>query len=292
MAEALSCAERAQYVYAEQHSDPYIFFNSLAGKGYAHWHMGQKEKTRQIGEELLAFGREHSDLRALVFGHSCMGWSYLVDGDIQRAGKRFYEATRISTDPWYDRFPKLALCFGQVSSGAVAEARARLQEILAFSEQWGAEFLGNPAAFFLEVARVADGGVSEGLGRMEAMLDRWRQTGCRLRAAECGVILAGTLIQAAMHSPAGDDSSSGKAHLLKRAESHLIHCAETARQIGIQGLEATINLQMGRIYQIRSDVSRAGECFRKAVEGFRAMDALVHLQESEKALRSLEPGCA
>ena len=74
-------------------------------------------RTGEIGEGLLKFGQRHGNVRSLVSGYSCMGWKDLITGDIQSATESFKKAVRISADPWYSLFPKLALCYGTISNG-------------------------------------------------------------------------------------------------------------------------------------------------------------------------------
>jgi class 3 adenylate cyclase/tetratricopeptide (TPR) repeat protein len=166
---AIRFAENAQEIYRSGEADPYVYFNSLAGMGYALWHRGEKDKIFEIGEALLNFGQRHNDNRSRVMGFCCVGWGHLVAGEISEATTCFQKAVKVSTDPWYSVFPKLALCYGYISNGRMREAEQLIEEILEFNRERGAEFTGTPAQFFMGVVLIANGHVSRG---MKILLER------------------------------------------------------------------------------------------------------------------------
>ena len=62
-------------------------------------------------------------------GFCCVGWGHLVAGEISEATTCFQKAVKVSTDPWYSVFPKLALCYGYISNGRMREAEQLIEEI-------------------------------------------------------------------------------------------------------------------------------------------------------------------
>lgn len=188
--EAIGYSERAEALIMDGTvQDAYLYFNALMGRGYAYWHKGNAEKNRKIGKLLIKFGKTHGNVRSLVSGHCCLGWKELVVGDIDAATASFKSAVGMSADPWYSQFPKLALCYGAISNGKIEEALPLLDQLIAFSDDNGAEFVGEPANFFKGLTTIMNGRVAQGLEIMESLLSRWQTSGCRLRVLTCGYVM-------------------------------------------------------------------------------------------------------
>ena len=106
------CRKSPKDIRNRQRRDDYIYVSSMAGMGYALWHRGDKDKTLDVGNVLLDFGRKQDDYRAKGMGYCCIGWSHLIGGDLAQATPYFEKAVQVSIDPWYSLFPKLALAYG------------------------------------------------------------------------------------------------------------------------------------------------------------------------------------
>ena len=178
--QALDHADRGRQIFESGTVDPYIFINSLAGKGYALWHKGERRKTMEVGKILLDFADHQSDSRSKVMGYCCLGWGHLISGDVKAAAECFQKAMDISTDPWYAVFPKLALCYGFITNNQLENAGQLIDDILAFSRERGAEFAGTPAAFFRGVALIAGGQLNTGFNILQGLLRDWWERGSRL----------------------------------------------------------------------------------------------------------------
>lgn len=76
-------------------------------------------------------------------------------------------------DPWYSQFPKLALCYGYISNGKIEGVLPILEKLIAFSDDNGAEFVGEPAKFFLALTDILKGEVTKGVQVMETLLAPW-----------------------------------------------------------------------------------------------------------------------
>ena len=237
--EAIECSEQAEALFVDGLvQDAYIYFNGLASKGYAYWHKGDAHRTGRIGDRLIKFGKRHGNVRSLVCGHCCQGWKDLVIGDIDAATTCFKTAVDISADPWYSQFPKLALCYGAISSGKIDSALPLLDQLIAFSDANGAEFVGDPARFFKALTTILNGQVTDGLAVMERLLAQWQSTGCRLRRLNCGYVMARVyflLFQGAMQSTESPDSPQ-----IRTMADHCIQwyqtCVSEARDMGARGL--------------------------------------------------------
>jgi len=229
--DAIGYAERAQKIYQAGSRDDYIYVSSMAGMGYALWHQGNKSETLDAGNTLLDFGQKQGDYRAKCMGYCCAGWSYLVGGDLSKAVRFFERAVQVSVDPWYALFPKLALAFGMILNGKILDAQNFITEILEFSQEFGAEFVGGPALFFQGIVMVTQGETDKRLQILEGCYQSWIKNGHTLRYATCGSILAN--VYADLSRKARFRQQEKFALLAeKRATAYFQKSIESARQMG------------------------------------------------------------
>jgi class 3 adenylate cyclase/tetratricopeptide (TPR) repeat protein len=297
MDEALQYAERAQTVCQSSDVDSYIFFNSLAGKGYVLWHLGEKRGTREVGQKLLDFGRSHSDNRSIVMGYCCIGWSHLVDGDLGEAVACFQKAGSLSVDPWYAVFPKLALCYGNMINGQFQDAQIQLNEISKFSREHGAEFIGMPAEFFQGVLLIANGQIRKGVAVLEERLNAWQAEGCKLRYAACGNILA------AIYAGISQRTLTWKWDAIvknlgvfakevpfagQKASSYFETFISASQEIGAKAILGQAYLNWGLLHKAKGHTDHAGTCFSKAIQLFEQCEATRYHQLAVQALGSVK----
>ena len=291
--EAAGFAERALEVYSSTYSDHYIYFDSLAGLGYVHWYRGEKQKAFEVGKALVEFGRKHSNFRSMVMGHCFKGFSHLVAGDLPAATSCFQEAIQISADPWYSQFPKLALCYAQISTGQFDEAEAALREIVSFDRECGAEFVGTPAQFLLGPLLMARGHLSKGMKILEDIQKRWRESGCRLRYVNSEYIIARTYAQIAQGARSMRPSTVAKnlGFLVKRvpfagqrALEHFNRAIEVATEIEAWGILGRAYLDLGLFHKAKSRNDQARQCLSRAIELFEQSEAEVYLKQAQDAL--------
>jgi tetratricopeptide (TPR) repeat protein len=229
--DAIGYAGRAQKIYQAGSRDDYIYVSSMAGMGYALWHQGNKSKTLDTGNALLDFGQKQGDYRAKCMGYCCVGWSYLVGGELSQAVRFFERAVQVSVDPWYALFPKLALAFGMILNGKVLDAQNYITEILEFSQEFGAEFVGGPALFFQGMVMVTQGETGKGLQILEDCYQTWIKNDNTLRYASCGSILAN--VYADLSRKARFRQQEKFALLAeKKATAYFQKSIESARQMG------------------------------------------------------------
>lgn len=290
--EAVACGEAAVRFYEEELvKDPYVYFHALAGKGYAYWHIGDRQATYDIGTRLLEFGRHQTNIRSMVMGHCCYGWSHLISGDMARATESFEEAVHISADPWYAQFPILALCYGRISNGQFGSALQLLKQLMAFSDAHGAEFVGEPARFFHSLIAIQKGDVEAGIARMEQLLEKWEGTGCRLRYLTCGFVMARVytqLLHLADQQP-GPEAADRSAKLLQKALKWYRICIDTAEDLGAKAMKGRTFLELGDLHLTAGKHEAALDAFQESAALFEQSNAEVFLQRVREKLEKLNP---
>jgi class 3 adenylate cyclase/tetratricopeptide (TPR) repeat protein len=287
--EAVENSEHAEALFVDGLvQDAYIYFNALTGKGYAYWHKGDAQRTGNIGSRLIKFGKRHGNVRSLVCGHCCLGWKDLVVGDTDGAMASFRTAVEISADPWYSQFPKLALCYGAISNGKVEEALPILDQLISFSEDNGAEFVGAPAGFFKELANILDGQVAESLKIMETMLAQWQAAGCRLRALTCGYVMArvyALLFQKALQT--GDNRESPQVRAMAgECIQWFQTCVTEAREMGAQAMEGQALLGLGQALAVLGEPERAIRRLNQSIDILDQANASHHLEQAKAMIES------
>ena len=278
--DAIGYAERAQKIYQSGSRDDYIFVSSMAGMGYALWHQGNKSKTLEVGNALLDFGQKQGDYRAKCMGHCCVGWSYLVGGELSQAVRFFERAIQVSVDPWYALFPKLALAFGMILNGKVLNAQNYITEILKFSQEFGAEFVGGPALFFKGIVMVSQGETDKGLETLEGCYQSWIKNGNTLRYATCGSILANVYAGLARKARF---SKQGKFALLaeKRVNAYFQKSIESAKQIGAKATLRKAYYDWGDFCKDKGDTEKADMCFAEAAADIQSCCSVIFKAQLE-----------
>jgi len=288
--EAVAYADRAIALFdSGQTQDPYIYFNALAGKGYACWHRGERESTYAIGDRLIEFGHRHTNVRSLVLGYSSRGWSYLISGDIEQAKTSFEEAVRVSADPWYARFPKLALGYGFTAAGVKDLAMPLLQELIEFSVANGAEFLGTTARFFHELCQMTPSNASEKLHFLESQLEEWRQTTSWLRYVICGHLMARGFMRLSQEDVEAKPpvQMDWNAYAMGKAEQWYTLCIEIAKDKGMVLLHALAWLGMAEYHVHSKNPQAAREAAGHAGELLEQCQAEHYLNQVQELLKRI-----
>ena len=270
--DAIGYAERAQKIYHSGRGDDYIYVCSMAGMGYALWHQGNKSKTLDTGNALLDFGRKQGDYRATCMGYCCVGWSYLVGGELLQAVRFFEKAVKVSVDPWYVIFPKLALAFAWILNGKVLDAQNYITEILEFSQAFGAEFVGGPALFFQGVVLVTRGETDKGLQFLEGCYQSWIKNGNTLRYATCGLILANVYADIARKARI---KQREKFTLLaeKKATFYFQKAIESARHMDAKATLTKVYRDWGNFCKDKGDTDKAENCLTEAATDIQMCDS-------------------
>jgi len=99
--EGIQFGERAQEIVERYPSDHYLYFKALGGMAFTYSVKGDIKKALETGNQLLDYGKKHSNIRSMTLGHYVKGFAYIFDGDFESATTCGEEALRIAVDPFY-----------------------------------------------------------------------------------------------------------------------------------------------------------------------------------------------
>jgi class 3 adenylate cyclase/tetratricopeptide (TPR) repeat protein len=271
-------------------SSQYTYFTSLAAMGYAYYYIGNRSQTKTMGDRLIEFGHSHTNTRALCIGYCWHGLSKLIAGDLEGATENFQSAIRISSDPWYKQFPQLALCFGQINLGEIEELLYMIRDLTNFSQTRGAEFTGEPAAFFQGTIVALSGKWQEGVEQMERVLTQWLDNNATIRWTLFAYILAQLHIKL-ISNPEDKRYSIQKVdynQMTQKADRLLKACIHNAITAGMVAMEGQIWLSLGNLHRHLGKLGEARSNWQKALGLFEKCDAEFFRQQALDSLARFE----
>jgi tetratricopeptide (TPR) repeat protein len=262
----------------------------LTGIGYAAWHKGDIDLITKTGKELLQFGKRHANVRSLVAGHCCHGWRGLITGDIDSAKESFHAAIQLSSDPWYTQFPKLALAFGLISNRKTDEALPMLDQLIQFSDENGAEFVGEPAHYFKGLTSILRGQVAPGLEIMETRLANWSRAGDRLRCLTCGCVMANVylmLYEKASQDTASEDSQKAAA-MAHKSLQWFQTCITEAEDMGANAMQGQALFGLGNLLAAMGKPDQARKALYQSHDLLERSRSGTYLEKTNALLESIE----
>jgi len=293
--EAIAHGERAQEISILK-SDQYLYFKSLAGIACAYYYKGEKKKILEAGKSLLNYGRIHSNLRCLAFGHMAMAFSHLAAGGFSSAIDCFQRGIQISADPLHSMLLKLFLGFGYVLNDQFQEAEDTLQEVLTFSQNFGVDLIETSVHGVLGFVLIAKGHLSRGLKMLKDAQQAFLENGSKGLYAilECG--LGKVYLQIVQKAAPISLSIVAKnigflvknvPFASKKAEKHFKKVIEVSEEIGAKGWLGMAYLDLGLLHKAKRKKDKARECISTAIQYFEQCEAEIYLKQAKDALASL-----
>ena len=294
--DAVAYGQKAQELCRPVDMDHYLYFNSLAGLAYAESQRGERRKAFEHGKTLLEFGQRHSNVRSMVMGYCFMGYSHMLGGDIAAATSCFETAVQVSLDPWYSQFPRMALCHACIAHGQYHGLQETLEQIIAFSEERGVEYMESPSRLLLGAVLAAQGQPGRGMKLMEDVAANWLQRGSRFRYANSQLIMG--MIYAQIAQGAAEKKLSTmfknlgfvitKAPFADRKAMHYLRKAiELADEMGAKDASGRAYLALGQLHKAKGRHEQARECLSSAVRIFDECEADADSRKAKQALSSL-----
>jgi tetratricopeptide (TPR) repeat protein len=295
--EAIVFGQRAQEISRFFESDPYLYFKSLGGIGYVYYLSGEAKKALEAGKALLDYGERHSNIRSLVMGHADMGGGYALRGDYHSAIECLESGTRIAVDPFYSQLSRLNLGLSYLVTNQLDKAETALEEVLTYSQNFGAGSIGIQASILMGALLIAKGQMSRGLklleeGQQDCLENQWRPIYARSE------YLLGKVYSQIVEG-SGPISLSTMAKNMgflvknvpfasKKAEDHFNRAIEVAKEIGAKGTMGMAYLDLGLLYRTKGKKEQARECISEAIQIFEQTEAEGFLKQAKEALASLE----
>jgi len=296
LGEAVAFGERAQDISRSFESDQYLYFKSLGGLAYAYWHSGEAKKTLEAGRAILDYGERHSNIRSLVMGHWVMGEGYTMAGDYHSAIECLESGTRFSADPFYSQTLRLLLGYSYFFTNQLDKAETALEEVMTYSQKFGAGVIGTMASILMGVLLIAKGRMSQGLELLaegqRACLENQR----RALYAGSEYTLAKVYSQIVEGSEPISLLTMAKnigflikniPFASKKAEEHFKRAIEVAKEIGAKGTMGMAYLDLGLLYRMKGKTEQARKCISEAIQIFERTEAEEFLKQAKEALAAL-----
>jgi len=294
--EAVLFGERAQTVASNIHYDQYLFYNSLAPIGYAYRYIGEKKKAIAAGKDLIEYGNRNSNVRSLVMGYFVIGNAYFHEGNFQSAISNYKKALKISVDPLYSQFPRIALGMSYIMAEQTLDAEMELKKVAEFCKKFGVEVIGNPCELFLGVVSIMKGNIRQGFNKIHNMLQIFNENGRKPFVAMSEHILGKIYLHLAQNQNLTDLSIIAKNIFFllrnlpvatKKAEKHINKAIKIAEEIGAIGILGEMYLDLGILHKAQKRDEKARECLERAIHLLKQTEADVHLKKANEAFDSL-----
>jgi tetratricopeptide (TPR) repeat protein len=294
--EGISFGERAQEIARLLPPDPWLQWVSLSGLGYSYSHKGETKKVFKYGKDLLDHGDRHSDMRSLMWGKVITGLAYLGDGNLQSAIQCFREGLQISQDPYYHQLVRSGLGSAYAYAGQFQEAEEALQQVVAYTREYGTEEIGIPASMRLGGALIGKGHMGRGLAMIEEAQGLFLENEQKSFYAISEYILGKVYLQIAERATPMTLSTIAKnigflirnvPFASKKAEYHFNKAIEVAKEIGAKRTLGQTYLDLGLLHKAKGRRDQARECISTSIELFEQCEAEGYLKQAKEALELL-----
>jgi tetratricopeptide (TPR) repeat protein len=277
--------------------DPYLFFKSLGGLGYAYGYSGETKKALDAGKTMCDFGERRSNIRSLAMGHWVMGWGYTAIGDSHKAIECLESGLRVGADPMYSRMLGVMLGMNYLLVNQLDKAEIALEESLTYSRKFDVGLIGEYASVFMGLLLIAKGRMSRGL----ALLIEGQQTCLENERRSLYAFSEYALgkVYSQIAEGAGPVSLSIMAKNIgfliknvpfasKKAEKHFSRAIEVAKEIGAKGTIGMAYLDLGLLHKTKKRTEQARRYISEAIQLFEQCEAEFYLKQAREALASLE----
>jgi len=294
--EAITYGERAQEISRSLESDQYLYFKSLSGLAWTYHISGEIKKCFEATQSLLEYGQSHSNIRSMVMGQVEMGAGHFAAGDFPSSIECFKRGIQISADPFYCQGAKAYLGFSYFGNGQLQEAEEALQEAVAFSRDFGAEWIGTGAQAILGILLIAKGQMNQGLRMVEDAQREFVENGRKWHLALSHYAMGKLYLQIAEGEAKVSLSVALKniGFLVKnvpfakqKAADNLKKTIDIAEEIGAKNMKGMAFLDLGLLHKVKGEKDKARECITTAMQLFEECEAEVYLQQAKEALNSL-----
>jgi len=226
-----------------------------------------------------------------------MGGGYALRSDFHSAIECLESGTRLAVDPFYSQLSRLNLGSIYLFSNQLDKAETAIEEVLSYSEKFGAGVIGIQACIYMGLLLIAKGQMRKGLklleeGQRECLENQWRTVYAR---SECAL----GKVYSQIVEGSGPISLSTMAKNIgfliknvpfasKKAEEHFNRAIEVAKEIGAKGTMGMAYLDLGLLYRMKGKTEQAQKSLSEAIQLFEQCEAEGFLKQAKEALASLE----
>jgi len=294
--EAIAFGERALEISRFLEYDQYLYFKPRSGIGFTYYWRGEAKKAFKFGKTILDYGKIHSHIRSMSFGHWIMGLSYFADGDFPSSIESCQRGIQVAVDPFYSASVKVFSSFSYISNGQFQEAGSVSQEVLTFSQNFGVELIGTLAKACLGVVSIAQGDMTRGLKMLQEAQQICLEQNAKPVYAICEYMLGKVYLQVVQKAAPLSFSIVVKnigflvknvPFASKKAEKHFKKAIEVAEEIGAKSMLGTAYLDLSLLYKTKRKKDKARECISRAIGCFEECEAETYLKQAKEALGSL-----
>jgi len=295
--EGIHYGRRAQEISRLFESDQKLFRFAIGGLGLAHHFRGDSKKVREMGEIILEYGQKHSDIRSTVFGHLFVGMGHFTGGVFPAAIQSLQRSIGASVDPIFSNSARFMLGMSYLSNGQFQEAEKTLEEVIQYSTDFGAEFLGTLAQGAVGIVSIARGKLGQGVKITEDTLRVFIENENKYRYATTEYFLGRVYSQIVQGAwPKRVSAIARNLGFLirnvpfadKKAEDHFNKAIAVSKEIGARGVLGQAYLGLGLVHGAKGRAEQAKECISEALRLFEQCEAEGYLIKAKEALASLE----
>ncbi len=295
-ARAIEYGERAQEISKVFKSDAYLYFKSLGGLGFSYCGKGDRHKSLEIGNTLIAYGNKHSNIRSLTIGHGVIGAAYNYDNDLVTAIEAYEKAIEVGVEPYYVEFIRMNLVLAYIMNGQINEAENAINCVVTFSQNSGAWIAGAPAQVFSGAVLISNGQMSAGLKLLEDGKQELYKSGSRFYYLLCEYVIAKVFAQIAEKAEPIPLSKIAKnvgflvknvPFARKKAKLHLKKVISLAEEMESKPITGSACLDLGILYMLLKKKNQANKYVSKAMRLFDECGSDVYLKQARNVLKSL-----
>jgi len=294
--EAIIYGESAQEMSELLESDQLFFQFCMFGLGLAHYFRGQKKKADEVGEILLNYGKDKSDIRSTAMGHNIVGLGNLTAGEFSAATGCFHEAIRISLDPMISCLSMFLLGMSYLSDNRLQEAEATFEEVIKFNDDFGLEAIGTSAEALQGIVFIARGKLGRGVKMTENTKQIWLENGSKYRYATLEYLLGNLYLKIILGDGRNKLSFLSKniAFFIRsvpvaagKAEAHFNNAINIAAEIGAKAVLGRAQLDLCLLHRAKGRTDRARQCIEDAIMVFEQCEADGYLTQAQEILSQL-----
>ena len=288
--------QKANEIGENYKEDHYIYFKSLGGIGFISYCMGEAQNCIEVGEKLIRYGDEYSQIRSLGMGHCTKGIGYTNSGDFEKGVSLLEEAIKISSDPVYRFGFRTILLQSLILNKEMEKAKDVMNKALRFHKNNRVETFGDIASFLNGVILIDSGRITKGFNiikEYEQVFIKQQKNGIlpMIKYIKGKIFLK--IIQG--NEPLSFVTLIKNIGFIiknvpfaeKKALRYYSESIELAKKIGADGVKAQAHLDLGIIHKIKNRHDLAKKHLQKAIHIFEKIGAFKFLKQANKELNQL-----